>query len=201
MPDETPVETQSVPTQVIQEYHPPDPPSVWRQNHGNFLIGLMLGICCVGAGVLAYRQSRFVKPSFPDGRLINNEVEEKEQPDDSGGPYLRIAVAGAISSSGNIVLAIYGEDAQDTNLENAIVLDTQPVEFGTAKWQIPLEELPEKFSILAFHDENDDGLLNRKENVTTERYGMSNDMRNDGTIHRALITKPEAGTLLDIIIR
>ena len=200
MPTEIPAEMQTA-IQGRQEYKPQDPPSVWKQNHGNLIVGLMLSICCVGAGVLAYRQSRFVAPSFPDGSLIQNDQEPAGRIGDGKGPYLKIAVEGAVSDRGNMVLSIYGDDTKFADITNAIVLDMQPVEFGAAKWEIPLEVLPEKFSILAFHDENNDGFPNRRANMITERFGMSNDARNDSSIGKAMMTKPKKDTLVEIFVR
>lgn len=181
------------------------PPSRWRENHGNVLVAFVAGVFLLGACVLVYRQNRFVAPRFPESSMIT-------PPPSKGGELasvatkesLTIRVVGAANDEGAVQIAIYDSESSFNNPSNAVISQTVLIHQGEAIWNVPVQ-LPDKFSIAAFHDENSDKELNRNRlDVPTERYGYSRNARAATarpSFTEAVIERPKAGGSIDIFIR
>ncbi len=157
------------------EYETPDPISVWKENHGNWLLGLVVVIVLVGsvAMALAGRKS-------PDDTNTNSVSTTGQSPSiaqdatEADGLLLTVVVQGATSDEGSIMLAIYDSTNQLTDPSHAFMKASREIHDGTAKWVIAAKTLPLRFAIAAFHDKNDDGLLNRSAfGIPSEPFGFS----------------------------
>lgn len=86
----------------------------WANNHGSVLAGLACVISIFGFGFIAYRQSRLVKPKFPDGSLIDtpsiNSVE-------AGGGEIDQPAGGAAGSGDRTKSTI--TDVENTDFQAA----------------------------------------------------------------------------------
>ena len=134
-----------------------DEPSLWKENHGNLLIGVFLGVVVLGGSVIAYQTNKFKKPRFPDGKSIQPPKDALAGDNDS----VKIEVTGAANSNGSILVAIYDVASNFNDPSKAILKQANNIVDGTAELFLPLSELPENFAIAAFHDEDDNGVLNR----------------------------------------
>jgi uncharacterized protein (DUF2141 family) len=200
---------------MAQEIHddddmPKSQPGLWRENHGNLLLALMLAIFLVGAVILFYRQNRFRKPRFPDGSAIQQVKEASEtdtlKPGDRGADEeLSIVVIGAANSLGSIRLAIYDSLRNFNVPTKATIKLTLPIVDGQATASIPRHELPDQFAVATFHDENGDGELNRNRlGIPTERYGFSRNARGltgPPTFQQSVIERSKVPRPLEISIR
>lgn len=163
----------------IQEEPKPDVPSLWAQNHGNLLSAVVITVFVIGAIILLYQQSRVRKPGFPDGSSIR-QVGTASPADDSAAASkeIEIIVIGAANEKGSIRIAIYDAIESFTDPSKAVIKQALPITDGQATLKIALRDLPEKFAVATFHDENDDGELNRNRvGIPSERYGFSNNAR------------------------
>ena len=185
------------------------PRSPWRENHGNLLIGVMLLILLLGGGILAYQQNRYRPVKFPDGRSIAGPDEAIDFADNLSPenpiPTVLIVAMGAVNDQGKMMLAIYDEAKTFNKPSQAFLRSPNGIANGVSEWEIAISDLPEKFAIAAYHDENEDDELNRnKFKIPTERYGFSNNAR--GTFgppsyEQAVIERPEKPSRLEIYIR
>lgn len=177
-------------------------PSLWQENHGNLLLILLAIIFLVGAGILAYRQNRFRPPRFPSANAIQNPAPERSLSTEQS---VVIAVAGAGSDKGAIMIAVYDDAAKFNDPSQAVFLQSLEIQNGAARWPISSESLPKKFAIAAFHDENGDGTLNRNPlGIPTERYGFSRNARGltgPPEYDRASIDRPQNGEQLAVFLR
>jgi uncharacterized protein (DUF2141 family) len=187
---------------IDDDHGPIGSPSLWQENHGNLLLIFLAIIFLVGAGILAYRQNRFRPPRFPSADAIQNPAREKPlSPEQS----VVVAVSGAGSDAGTIMIAVYGSSANFNDPGKAIFLQSLDVQNGAASWSIRAESLPQEFAIAAFHDENGDGTLNRNPlGIPTERYGFSRNARGltgPPEFTQALIDRPRNGEQVAVFIR
>lgn len=189
--------------QVVPPRESGSPPSKWKENHGNFLLGFLAVIMVLGGSILAYRQSRFVPPSFPDGQFIEEISSDDEEP--VGSVAILIEVTGAATDSGQIAMAIFDGSSRFNDPAEAELTHNGAIIDGVSIWTVPYESLPERFAVAAFHDENNDGQLNRNRfGIPTERYGFSRNARGltgPPTFQQAVIDRPEVGTTVPITIR
>ncbi len=193
----------------LHKLEPTSQRTLWRDNGGNLLAVLVGLILIAGAAVIAYRQHRFVPPRFPPERSIQRP-DPNLDPSVTGASGavaggLRIEVTGAANDSGSVMLALYGSAETFNDPEHAELIGSIEVEDDIAKWYIPAEELPDQIAIAAFHDENDDQMLNRNAlGVPTERYGFSNNARGivgPPRFEEAAIEGPFEDQTLNIVIR
>ncbi len=85
-----------------------------------------------------------------------------------------IKVSGAISDNGSIKIAIYESESDFDKAKNAVASESSLIIEGESVWTIPHKQLPTKFVVAAYHDENGDDLLNRNRlGIPIERYGFS----------------------------
>ncbi|EKK00200.1 hypothetical protein RBSH_04536 [Rhodopirellula baltica SH28] len=166
-------------------------PERWQQNHGSLLMVFATLVFLTGIGVLTYRQNQFRPPAFPDASSIdppNNEQltaldlasgEVALQAANGSTGQIMIRVIGAIPGDALVWLAIYNAETSFNNPENALVAAQVPVQpNGVAACTIPIDQLPTRFAIAAFHDTDNDGALSRNQfGIPAERYGFSNDAR------------------------
>ncbi len=183
-------------------------PSLWSENHGNLLLIVMLGVSLVGAAVLFYRQNRLQKPRFPDSDAIQ-QVGESSDPEPlsiaEGSAVVSIVVIGAANSSGSIQTAIYDSIASFNEPDKAFRKESLSIVDGQSTLLIPRSQLPNKFAIAAYHDENGDGMLNRNRiGIPTERYGFSRNARGltgPPLFQQAVVERSKVADLLEISIR
>ncbi len=191
---------------VDLETPPPIPTkSVWQENHGNLLLAFSAIVLIGGAVILMYRQSRFVPVRFPDSDSISAPHEETDDGLGDRQNAIKISVTGAANDNGLIRVAFYETDEAFNDAEQAFLRLTLPIADSLSESLIPLEQLPDKFAIAAFHDENADGTLNRNRlGVPSERYGFSENARGltgPPTYREALTNRPEVGGTIDVSIR
>lgn len=177
--------------------------AVWHDNHIGIILTVMAVILLVGAAVLAYRQSRFQPPRFPDASTFQTSSRQPMVDSVAGkipaSEALTINVIGAGTETGRMCLAIYADKANFNEPEKAIARDYRPIVEGMSTFTYRKEDLPEQFALAAYHDENVDGLLNRNAiGVPLERYGFSNDARSSigpPSFDESLIERPESGSI------
>ena len=116
-----------------------------------------------------------------------------------------IKVSGAISDEGSIKIAIYGSESDFEQTANAVASGSALILDGESVWRISPKQLPSKIAVAAFHDENDDGMLNRNRvGIPTERYGFSQNARGvtgPPSFKQTVINRPPAGRSINIFIR
>lgn len=179
-------------------------PTRWQANHGNLLLGFVGIIMVIGAGILLYRQNRFVPPSFPEAKMIETPAEP---PGDEPGEIeeMKVRVTGAVSENGSVRIAVYGSALAFEESGKPLVAKSAAIVEGQALWKIPLDRVPPTLAIAAFHDENSDGELNRNRfGIPTERYGFSRNARGltgPPKYSQAEIKRPEAGETINLYIR
>lgn len=190
----------STPSTIDGEPTTPEPPTAWQENHGNFLVAFVIVIFLVGASILAYRQLRFVPPRFPDGSAI--PVVEA-QPDELEGTVM-IRVTGASNSQGMMMIAVYGASEAFNRKEQASQLNSVHIEEGIASWVVERDALPERLAVAAYHDEDNNGELNRNGfGIPTESYGYSRGARGltgPPSFEEAVIELPAAGGTIEVKI-
>ncbi len=184
-----------------------DLPTVWQENHGNLLMGFVVSILVVGAGILAYQQTRFVPPRFPESNSIQDPIDESESTSDaiSNESSVIVKVLGAANDMGVMMVAIYDSDKNFNEPEKAIIREPIKIIGGEGSWMIPLSSLPEKFAVAAYHDENNDGSLNQNRfGIPIERYGYSRNARGltgPPSFDSAVIDRPSGGQPIEIFVR
>ena len=133
--------------------------------------------------------------------VTTTDLEESEQ----AASVVTIKVSGAISDNGSIKITIYGSESDFDNSENPVASESSLIIEGESAWTIPHNQLPTKFVVAAYHDENSDDLLNRNRlGIPTERYGFSQNARGltgQPSYKQAAIDRPTAGGTIDIFIR
>ncbi len=160
-------------------------------------------VMVIGTGILFYWQNRFVPPRFPEAELIEAPVVTPSLEESDQTAVVTINVSGAISDNGSIKIAIYGSESDFNQSENAVASTSMMILEGESVWTIPPEQLPAKFGVAAYHDENNDDLLNRNRlGIPTERYGFSRNARGGPPSYKqAVIARPAAGETINIFIR
>lgn len=165
-------------------------------------IVMVIGFC-----ILFYCQNRFVPPRFPESEMIEAPAETPslEEDSDQAANMVTIKVSGAISDNGSIKIAVYGSESDFDKTENAVASESSLILEGESVWTIPPKQLPAKFGVAAYHDENGDDLLNRNRlGIPTERYGWSRNARGSTgppSYKQAVIDRPAAGRTINIFIR
>jgi uncharacterized protein (DUF2141 family) len=187
---------------IDDDHQPILAPTLWQENHGNLLLVFLAIIFLVGASILVYRQNRFRPPRFPSANAIQNP--EPEEPSFSA-ESVTIAVSGAASDLGSIMIAVYDSAESFNDPNKAAMLQTLEVRNGATNWSISSNELPDTAAIAAFHDENGDGTLNRNPlGIPTERYGYSRGARGQlgpPEFGQAVIDRPQDGEQVAIELR
>jgi uncharacterized protein (DUF2141 family) len=180
-------------------------PSRWQENHGNFLVGFFCLILLLGGLVLAYRQNRFVPPTFPESQFIDTPSAEDRTVAKAGEESVTIEVVGAVNDTGQIAIAVFDGGSTFNQPAEAVLTHFGGVSEGKTSWKIRRALVPERFAVAAYHDENLDSELNRNRfGIPTERYGFSRDARGlvgPPSFQDAVIDRPEAGETIMITIR
>jgi uncharacterized protein (DUF2141 family) len=180
-------------------------PSLWQENHGNWLLGGVALILLVGASILWYRQNRFVPAPFPESRMIENSTGTPSPEPADGQPSVVIMVTGAVSDFGKMMVAIYDSEQNFNQPEIAILQQQLDIVDGQASWKVAVSRMPEKLAIAAYHDTNGDQILNRNSfGIPSERYGFSRNARGltgPPGFQQAVIDRPEAGTQIEVFVR
>ena len=186
---------------------PVGPPTRWQENHGNLLLGFVLIVLVCGVSILFYRQSRFVPPRFPESDMITTPATESDLEDtsDQTANMVTIKVIGAISDDGAMKIAIYGSESDFDQTVNPVASSSSLIVEGESVWAVSPEELPPKFVVAAYHDQDGDGVLNRNRlGIPTERYGFSQNARGvigPPSYEQSVIDRPAAGESINIFIR
>lgn len=121
------------------------------------------------------------------------------------GNLFMIAVNGAVSDRGQIRIAIYDQADGFNDVERAIFRQAVRVEDGSGYLAMVVDSLPATFAIAAYHDENDNGELDRNYlKIPTEAYGFTNRARGilgPPLYESAVIECPLPGVELRVEIR
>lgn len=189
----------------------------WRKNRCTQLLGFACLIFVVGTGYLLYRQNKFVPVGFPGGDAFQfpaatpaatpavtpgtTPAADNAIPAEAAS----IVVIGAQNDRGVLRVAIYDSATGFNDLKQAIRKTTLQIRGGEATAWVPIDSLPESFAMAVFHDENENGELDRNRlKIPTERYGFSNDARGvigPPSFEDAKIDCPKAGQSINVSIR
>jgi uncharacterized protein (DUF2141 family) len=181
------------------------PKTVWQENHGNLLLVFVTIVFAIGAVMLLYRQNRFVPVRFPDGRQINVPAITDDYQTVEIGNDLLIAVNGAASDRGLMRIAFYESPETFNDLEKSFLRVSQPIVGGLSKVVIPYDLVPERFAVAVFHDENENGIMDRNAiGIPTEPYGFSSGARGitgPPSYEAAATDRPPMGGTMEVSIR
>ena len=178
-------------------------PSRWQQNHGNLLLCFVAIIVMVGGSILFYEQNlSFQKPRFPNSGSIDAVSTVSG---DGGIGVVTIRITGAANDFGTMQMVIYGSESTLSSSQDSVFSSIEAINGGEVTVQVPLDVLPESISIAAFHDENDDGNLNKNAvGFPSERYGFSRNARGltgPPTWNQTVIPRPLPDTTTEVFIR
>ncbi|WP_200836810.1 DUF2141 domain-containing protein [Rubripirellula obstinata] len=178
----------------------------WKDNRGTQLFFLTCLIFTIGVAFLLYRQNRFVPVEFPGGDMFQgmdssfNDASGASEPASAS-----IVVDGASSDVGVLRIAIYDAAEGFNDLDYAVRKAKLPIQDGQSMTRIPVAILADSFAIAVFHDENENGSLDRNAfGIPTECYGFSNNARGltgPPSFTDAKIDRPEPGQSIKISIR
>lgn len=169
----------------------------WKESHGSALLGFAAAILVLG--LILIWSSPPEEPTPDLDSLTQTAPNEPALPENA--MIVRVATS-KIDSVGPIRLAIYDSKTAFGDPDKAIIKDSLvPIE-GFATWEIPLEILPDRFAIAAYHDLDDNGELNRALfNAPVEPYGFSNNARSlvgPPTYEQTIVEKPTTPTAIEI---
>ena len=181
----------------------------WNQNQGTQLLAFACLIFAIGVALLVYRQNKPVPDEIPyeDSMESSGEMQSATRVADSekNADSVAILVLGASGNGGVLRTAIY--DAADgfNDPVNAVLRLTLEIRDSEASSWVPIGELPESFAVAVFHDENENGELDRNRfGIPTERYGFSNNARGltgPPSYKDAKIDCPKVGQSIKVSIR
>lgn len=181
------------------------PKTVWQENHGNLLLTFFAVIFVVGSLILLYRQNRFVPVRFPDGRSIAVPGIKDDSEFADVGDDILLVITGAATDKGLMRIAFYETPESFNKLELSFYRISQPIVDGSSRVIIPYELIPERFAVAVFHDENENGVMDRNAiGIPIESYGFSSDARGltgPPSFESALADRPPPGGTMEISIR
>lgn len=157
-------------------------PTLWQENHGNLLLGIVGIIVAFGASIIACRQTKFLPPSFPRNLVTQDdesvEAEFLAQASDENRQVISVQVSGAISDDGMMRLAVYSEKEGFNDPMQALGTDRWKIRDGVCEGRFGLPAEITEVAIAAYHDVNDNGQLDRNSfGIPSERYGFTRDAR------------------------
>ena len=205
----TEIETEkSVKEQVENLFLPVDAKSrleLWRENSGSRLLAFAFLVFLIGSGFLLYRQKQESPSSYVvDPKELVNESAPMHDAVDLK-ETIGLVVIGAANDEGQMRIAIYDSTETFDQLPKAIFRFSTHLHLGESRVNLPAEEMPEKFAITVFHDEDSNGVINKNRlGFPSERYGFSNGARgatNSPTFEDTVIDRPEVGESISISIR
>lgn len=189
-------------------------------------------IFAIGSGVIYFQQNRFRPVGFPSADAIQNNAEavssvssgeqdlttsdasldeEKIASSTIGEPIARspevvVEVTGAVGSKGRIRIAVYRSTENFNNPDQADWKGDFAVQAkGSTQCSILLPNSTDRFAVAAYHDENDNGQLDRNGiGIPTEKYGFSNDARGKlgpPSFDDAVMSRPENDQPIELKIR
>lgn len=179
---------------------------IWRENHGTFLLIWAFAIFFAGWGVIFWRQNRFVPPRFPEARhIVNGETggDGVSGPlDTNRSPTVVIRVTGAASDRGMIQVGVFTSQGSFEQSGPPATRALLEIDGRAASWMIPRDRLPRLFALAVYHDENNDGRLNRdSKGRFSEPTAFSNQAAGRGRPLRfseAVIPRPMPGEVIDL---
>jgi uncharacterized protein (DUF2141 family) len=179
------------------------PATRWQENHGSLLLTFVAAVLVIGALILTYRQNRFVPVRFPEGDMI--DVPQEPPPAEDNSASMTIRVIGAANDFGMMMIAIYGSEETFNQPAAGLAAQSVPIVEGQAVLKVPVERLPARIAIAAYHDENGDSDLNRNRlGIPSERYGFSRNARGltgPPSFKQAVINRPAAGETIELYVR
>lgn len=159
--------------------------SLWKENHGNVLLGFTAILCLLGVTIIACQQSRFLPPRFPRRIAQENEGLHLAEPSTATGTQIprnvrtvELRILGAASDEGTMKIAMYLSPAGFNDPSEAFEVDSWQIVDGVCagRWEVSPEI--KRAAIAAYHDANDNGELDRNAiGIPSERYGFSADAR------------------------
>jgi uncharacterized protein (DUF2141 family) len=157
-------------------------PTLWQENHGNLLLGIVGIIVAFGVSILACRQARILPPSFPRNLITQDEeaaeAEFLAQASDENRQVIKVSVLGAASDEGMMRLAVYAGAEGFNDPLQALGTDSWKIRNGLCEGRFGLPAEITDIAIAAYHDVNDNGELDRNAfGIPSERYGYTRDAR------------------------
>ena len=175
---------------------------VWKENHGNALMGFAVVILILGMLVIRLSPSPIAPPEIDVAENQNRPGNPgSELPQDS--ILLRVVTDhDSQYKDSPIRIAIYDSEDAFGDPERAVIKDSMLPKDGFAVWAIKLDFLPEEFSVAAYHDLDNNGQLNRALfNAPVEPYGFSNNARSrvgPPTFEQTLMKRPQRPASIEV---
>ena len=179
--------------QVVQQQ-----PTIWQQNHGNFLLVWIAIIFIVGSVILWFRAGLEPQRIMP---------EQFGLPDQPAEPTLIVRIVGKEDlTDGPVKISVYNTADTFKDPSKASLKDTVTHKDGFAVWLIPLKLLPAKFGIAVYHDGDGNGELTKNQlGMPVEPFGFSRNQRglfgSPPAYEQTLIEKPIETYQTEIRIR
>lgn len=164
-------------------------------------------VLLAGFAIIWYWQHRFIPPGFPESdSIVSADDVMSDQPLGFDlNEALVISVTGAANQRGTMRIALYDSEETFNQIDRAIIRLKSGIIDGESRFLLPVKVLPQKIAIAAFHDENDDGLLNANRlGIPSERYGFSRGARGDTvppSFDETVIDLPPPGVPIELSIR
>ncbi|TWU02735.1 DUF2141 domain-containing protein [Stieleria varia] len=174
-------------------------PTLWQQNHGNFLLFWVIAITLVGFIVL------YARPDLPVEPPVDSTVELLEASD--VGPSLVVRVTGKEDMPpGEVKIAIYDSAEAFRDPSKAYLKHSVPHENGIAVWLIPTEELPSSFGVAAYMDSDGDGELTKNQlGMPLEPFGFSRNARglfgSPPEFGDTILNRPSETSQIEVLLR
>lgn len=188
----------TLPLDDLDDEVPRPQPSIWKENHGNFLMIWCLAIVLLGTILLWYRSGGEPKRVLP---------EDFGVPVDDEQPSMIIRVVGKQGlSNGEMKIAVYDTEETFRDPSKAELKDSLTHQDGLAVWLIPLEVLPPKFGVAVYHDADGNGELTKNQlSMPIEPFGYSRNARglfgSPPAFKDTLIERPTETTQTEILLQ
>lgn len=185
-------------------------PNLWKENHGNWLVGFTAVLCLIGVTIIACEQSRFLPPTFPT-RLFRDPApggapaiaQAADGQDPKGVRIVELRIVGAGSDEGTMKIAMYISPEGFNDPARAFEVDSWRIENGICAGRWEISQDVKRVAIAAYHDANDNGELDKNAiGIPSERYGFTAGARGftgPPTFQEAAITLENQ--IIDISIR
>lgn len=147
-------------------------PTLWQQNHGNFLLCWLGIIVVLGMLFLAF-------PGEPKEELGPRTPSDFGIPlaDDQKTMIVQVRGKGQLPA-GDIKIALYDSAETFRDPTKAVLKDSITHDAGGAIWLVPVDRLPPKFGIAVYCDADGNGELTKSAvGMPLEPYGFSKNQK------------------------
>lgn len=175
---------------------------LWRENHGNFLLGVLAIIGLVGCTLLLWPGSDSPsRPFLVPGATVNSgentdsesgedeatgedngsgedagapiEADDIQNLDESDTSLLQVKIIGLKSARGVVRVALYSDAESFNDPELAAQKAELTIDGTDASWEVRVPA-NQQIAIAAYHDQNENGQLDKNIlGLPMEKYGFS----------------------------